>query len=248
MGKRPRDDAATRLSRRDPDGICVSLERSLSGAIRRGRGSGVGIETRPNRTGISASSRQGPPASHGRADGFLRPFCEAIGKSEFVDRVVDAFQGEACSSARGGRRVAYSGVALLGSVTGPNGSAIGEGCMNIAAWLRGLGLEATSRRSARRDRHRGAAGADRVGSLDAGAADRAAPELLKAIATLRGPSSWPSPQAGEGRVEAEAERRQLTGAVLRSGRLDGIVGEARPGGSARGDRRLSPLRRCGHRA
>jgi hypothetical protein len=26
--------------------------------------------------------------------GFLRPFCEAIGKSEFVDRVVDAFQGE----------------------------------------------------------------------------------------------------------------------------------------------------------
>jgi hypothetical protein len=26
--------------------------------------------------------------------GFLRPLCEAIGKSEFVDRVVDAFHGQ----------------------------------------------------------------------------------------------------------------------------------------------------------
>ena len=38
------------------------------------------------------------------------------------------------------------------------------------------------------------------------------------------------------------------GDVLRSGRLDGAVGAARPGGSARGDRRLSPLRCQGDRA
>ncbi len=34
--------------------------------------------------------------------------------------------------------------------------------------------------------------------------------LLKAIAALRGPLPGPPPLAGEGRVGAEAERRQLT--------------------------------------
>jgi SAM domain (Sterile alpha motif) len=50
------------------------------------------------------------------------------------------------------------------------------------------------------------------------------------------------------RSRASGRAAAADGAVLRSGRLDGAVGAARPGGSARGDRRLSPLRRGDHRA
>ena len=100
--------------------------------------------------------------------------------------------------------------------------------MNIAAWLRGLGLERYE--PAFRENEIDIEVLPELTESDLSALGLPIGprrKLLKAIAALRGPLPGPPPQAGEGRVEAEAERRQLTvmfcdlvGSTALSARLD----------------------------
>ncbi len=100
--------------------------------------------------------------------------------------------------------------------------------MNIAAWLRGLGLERYE--PAFRENEIDIEVLPELTELDLSALGLPIGprrKLLKAIAALRGPLPGPPPLAGEGRVGAEAERRQLTvlfcdlvGSTALSARLD----------------------------
>src|ERR1700757_5259852 len=116
--------------------------------------------------------------------------------------------------------VVHDGLPLLGAE---------DHRMDVAAWLHGLGLERYE--AAFRDNEIDWEALPKLTAEDLkdlgvvlGAHRR---KLLEAIAALRGPLPNPAPQAGEGRVGVEAERRQLTvmfcdlvGSTALSARLD----------------------------
>ena len=122
--------------------------------------------------------------------------------------------------------------------------------MDIAAWLRELGLERYQ-------------AAFRDNEIDA----EVLPELTDVASDGPRPTARSAPKAPEG--DRSAARRRFAAAcpetssggagtgfrrraaaadgdILRFGRLDGAIGAARSGGSARGDWRLSPVLRHGH--
>src|SRR5712691_1680550 len=116
------------------------------------------------------------------------------------------------------------------------------GPMDIAEWLRGLGLEQYEP-------------AFRANEIDARVLPSLTAEdlkdlgvtlvghrrrLLDAIAALGSPLPNPPPHAGEGRVGGGSGAPAVDGDVLRSGRLDRTLGAPRPRGFARGHRCISP--------
>ncbi len=127
---------------------------------------------------------------------------------------------------------------------------MGDG-VDIAAWLRGLGLERYEQRFRESD-----IDTDILADLtetdleELGVSLGHRKKLLKAIATLgpQGDSGVGEPTASrlEARqpqvlVKSQAERRQLTILFCDLVEFDGVVGGARSRGYARGDARLSAM-------